>query len=218
MAGPGDVTSFPGGFDSPPYGEYPPFGRQAYWSIQASDMSDGAAGVTSVLGQTVPDIAATSALTATAGTIFVSRIWVPPLTKITNISVITAASAISTPTNWWFFVSSLAGVIAAITADQLTTALAADTLATVALATPYYTANGGEFYLGVCFAATTGPTLAASVTLGTHGRGAVKSTNAMNVIAASCDTSKTTPPAVGSTLGTLPLGSASVAPFLGYIS
>ena len=211
-------TNFPGGFDAAPLAEYPPYGREWLLPLLAADMSDGGALLPGVLGQTVPDYAATSSLTCTAGTIFVSRIWTVPGTKISNITIINAATAVSTPTNWWLFYCTAAGVIKAISADQLTTALAADTYVTLPMATPYPDAVGGFNYLGVCFAGTTGPTIAAAVTLSTHGRGAVKSTNGMNVIAASCDTGKTTPPAVGSTLGTLPLGSASVAPFLGYVS
>ena len=211
-----NIPAFPSaqdGFGGVPGDMILPFAVDALENLVGPD-----SGVASVLAQTVPDFAATSSLTCTAGTIFVTRVWVPKNVTVTNVSFITAATAASTPTNWWVFVATKAGVIQGISADQLTTAIAADTLFTVALATPYVDTTGVFRYVGIMVAATTGPTIAASVTLGTHGRGAVVTTSKSAVIAASCDTGKTTPPAVGSTLGTLPLGSASVAPGLFYIS
>lgn len=211
-----NYSAFPSGQDN--FGGIPgdmilPFAVDAIANIIGPD-----AAPTNVVAQTIPDILATSSLTCTAGTIFVTRCWVKPNTTVNGFSFITAVTAASTPTNWWLFLATSAGVILAITPDQLTTAMAADTEFTVNLTTPYVDTAGGYRYVGIMVAATTGPTIASGVTLGTHGRGAVKTTNKSNVIAASCDTGKTTPPAVGSTLGTLPLGSASVAPALFYLN
>lgn len=218
MAG---LSSYPGGFDTGQnLNHYPtdPVLTQILQSNFAADMSDGNAIAPGVLCQTLADINATSSLTCTAGTEFYTRIWVPPNTTVTNISFVTAATATSTPTNWWLTLRDGAAKVLAVTADQLTTAMAADTAFTVKFATPYVEATGGFRYVSICVAATTGCTIASGVTLSTHGRGAVASTAKGLILAASTLTGQTTPPAVGSTSATLPLGSASTAPGLFYLS
>lgn len=215
------LTNTPGAFDTGQnLNHYPtdPVLTQILQTNFAADMSDGVVIAPNVLCQTLPDINATSSLTCTAGTEFYTRIWIPPNSVVTNVSFITAATATSTPTDWWLTLRSPAAVVLAVTADQLTTAMAADTAFTVKFATPYTTLTGGMFYLSIMVAATTGCTIASGVTLSTHGRGAVASTAKGVIIAASTLTGQTTPPAVGSTSATLPLGSASTAPGLFYLS
>ena len=219
MAG---LSNYPGAFDSSQQGlaHYPtdPVLTQILQSNLAYDMSDGVAIAPGVLCQTIPDINATSSLTCTAGTEFYTRVWIPPNTLVTNISFVTAATAASTPTNWWVTLRNSASTVLGVSADQLTTAIAADTAFTVKLGTAVNVGTGGFFYVSIMVAATTGCTIASGVTLSTHGRGAVASTAKGLILAASTLTGQTTPPAVGSTSATLPLGSASTAPGLFYLS
>lgn len=81
--------------------------------------------------------------------------------KITNISVVSATTALGTPTHWWFALYSAAATPARIaqTADQTNTALAANTLVTKALAAPVTIAVAGIYWIGINFTATTVPTL-----------------------------------------------------------
>jgi hypothetical protein len=81
--------------------------------------------------------------------------------KVTSISVVSATTAAGTPTHWWFALYSAAATPAKVaqTADQTTTALAANTLVTKALAAPVTIAVAGIYWIGIMWAATTPPTL-----------------------------------------------------------
>lgn len=81
---------------------------------------------------------------------------------VTNLTFVSATTAAGTPTNWWFALYDTASTPALIgqTADQTTTAWAANTAKTVALATPYKVAATGIYYAAICVVATTVPTLA----------------------------------------------------------
>jgi hypothetical protein len=80
---------------------------------------------------------------------------------VTNISVRSGATAAGTPTNWWFALYSSAATPALLaqTADQTTTAWAANTTKTVALATAQTITATGIYWVGVHVKATTVPTL-----------------------------------------------------------
>lgn len=80
---------------------------------------------------------------------------------ITNISVTSGATAAGTPTNWWFALYSSASTPALLaqTADQTSTAWAANTAKTVALATAQTITTSGVYWVGVHVKATTVPTL-----------------------------------------------------------
>lgn len=85
---------------------------------------------------------------------------------ITNVSVVSGATAAGTPTNWWFALYSSAATPALLaqSADQTTTAWAANTVKTVALATAQTVSASGVYWVGIMVKATTVPTLLGTVT------------------------------------------------------
>lgn len=172
----------------------------------------GPASLTSVVAQSFPDEVATSSLTVTAGTVFATIMTFAAGTVIKKISVVTAVTAASTPTNQWAGIATVATTakVVAISTDGLTAAVAADSVISFALATAYVIPVSGQYYVFFCIAATTGPTVAAAVTLGGHGRG-----NVAPFLSGPCATGQTTPPAVAATL-TQPTAAAA-APLV-YIS
>lgn len=80
---------------------------------------------------------------------------------ITNISFRSGATAAGTPTNWWFALYSNAATPALLaqTADQTSTAWAANTTKTVALATAQTISQSGIYWAAIHVKATTVPTL-----------------------------------------------------------
>lgn len=80
---------------------------------------------------------------------------------VTNLTFCSATTAAGTPTNWWFALYSTAATPALLgqTADQTSTAWAANTAKTVALATPYTVTTTGIHYAAIMVKATTPPTL-----------------------------------------------------------
>jgi hypothetical protein len=80
---------------------------------------------------------------------------------VTNITFKSGATAAGTPTNWWFalYDNSTTPALLAQTADQTSTAWAANTAKTVALATAQRITAAGVYYAAVMVKATTPPTL-----------------------------------------------------------
>jgi hypothetical protein len=80
---------------------------------------------------------------------------------VASLTFCSATTAAGTPTNWWFALYSTAATPALLgqTADQTSTAWAANTVKTVALATPYTVPTSGVYYAAVMVKATTPPTL-----------------------------------------------------------
>jgi hypothetical protein len=80
---------------------------------------------------------------------------------VTNLSFVSGATAAGTPTNWWFALYSSAATPALLaqTADQLTTAWAAFTVMTKALASAQTITASGVYYAAIMVKATTVPTL-----------------------------------------------------------
>lgn len=80
---------------------------------------------------------------------------------ISNISFMSGATGAGTPTNWWFALYSSAATPALLaqSADQTTTAWAAATVKTLALATSQRITASGFVYAAVMVKATTVPTL-----------------------------------------------------------
>jgi hypothetical protein len=81
---------------------------------------------------------------------------------VTNLTFVSGATAAGTPTAWWFALYDTSSTPALLrqTADQTTTAWAANTVKTVALATTYTVPTTGVYYAAVMVTATTAPTLA----------------------------------------------------------
>jgi parallel beta-helix repeat protein len=100
--------------------------------------------------------------TPTSGTLYLVPIWLPKGLVISNISFVSGGTAAVTPTNWWFTLHNSSRVALARTADQTTTAWAANTIMTKAVAqttagaaTSYTTTYAGLHYLGVMIKAAT---------------------------------------------------------------
>lgn len=78
---------------------------------------------------------------------------------ITNLTFVSAGTAAGTPTAWWYALYNGAGTLLAQTADQTTTAWAADTAKTVALATAQRITKSGLYFAAINVTATTPPSL-----------------------------------------------------------
>lgn len=80
---------------------------------------------------------------------------------VTNLTFCSATTAAGTPTNYWYALYSNAATPALIaqTADQTSTAWAANTPLTLALSTPYTVPTTGVYYAALMVKATTPPTL-----------------------------------------------------------
>lgn len=84
---------------------------------------------------------------------------------ITNISARSGATAAGTPTNYWFALYSSAATPALLSqsADQTSTAWAANTTKTLALAAAQTITASGIYWVGIMVTATTPPTLLGSI-------------------------------------------------------
>ena len=86
-----------------------------------------------------------------------------PLQKddlVTNLTFRSGGTAANTPTNWWFALYSPAGALLSQTADQTSTAWAADDHKTLALGTPQRVTAAGVYFAAIMVKATAVPTLA----------------------------------------------------------
>ncbi len=81
---------------------------------------------------------------------------------VTSLTFRSGGTAANTPTNWWFALYSSAATPALLaqTADQTSTAWAADEEKTVALATPQRIATAGVYYASIMMKATAPVSLA----------------------------------------------------------
>ena len=84
---------------------------------------------------------------------------------ITNISVRSGATAAGTPTNWWvaLYDDQATPALLSQTADQTTTAWAANTSMTKALAAAQTITRSGIYWVGIMVTATTVPTLIGTI-------------------------------------------------------
>ncbi|MGW4467477.1 hypothetical protein [Micromonospora sp. NPDC004704] len=84
---------------------------------------------------------------------------------ITSISLRSGATAAGTPTNYWVALYSDAATPALLaqSADQTSTAWAANTTKTLALSAPYTVPRTGIYWVGIMVTATTPPTLLGTV-------------------------------------------------------
>ena len=78
---------------------------------------------------------------------------------VTKLVFKSGATATGTPTNYWFALYDTAGALIAQTADQTSTAWAADTTKDLALSTPYLVTKPGVYYAGIMVKASTVPSL-----------------------------------------------------------
>lgn len=193
------LTNWPATPDSFTDGPYDPAIADAVNALQMNSGSFQTTQVTNCLATNFSEDLATSSVTATAGSVVLTTIPLRAGMVINKISFITAVTAASTPTNQWAGIATGFGATspkcAAISADGLTAAMAADTLITFSLSSAYTVPTNALYYVFFCVAATAGPTVAAAVTLGAHGRG-----NVTPYKSGIGDTGKTTPYAIAATV------------------
>ena len=103
----------------------------------------------------------TGALT-TSRTVYASVYLVAGMV-VTSATFVSGTTAAGVPTNQFFSLYSSARVKLAVTADDATTAWAANTAKTLTFATPYTVVTTGIHYLGVSVVATTPNSLAGLV-------------------------------------------------------
>jgi hypothetical protein len=102
----------------------------------------------------------------TSGVMTAVPLWLKAGDKVTNLSVLSGATAAATLTHWWFALYSSAATPALLaqSADQVAAAWAADTWKTLALSAPQTITASGIYYAACMVAATTVPSL-----IGTRG-------------------------------------------------
>lgn len=99
---------------------------------------------------------------AASGTLNMQAIYLTAGQTISNITLASATTAAGTPTHYWFALysgSQSAPALLASSADQTTTAWAANTVKTLAMSTPYKVPTSGVYYIGYVMVATTVATI-----------------------------------------------------------
>lgn len=124
-----------------------------------------ATGAVNIRAETFPRSTAVNTGTSIGtGRLRGTAIWLPAGFTVNNIIIPSGAGgAASTPTHWWFALLDLNGDLLAVTADQTTTAFAASTVKSLAIATTaqgsqssFTTTYSGIHYIGMGMTATTG--------------------------------------------------------------
>lgn len=105
---------------------------------------------------TCPEVNTTA---GTTGQIRIQAIWLTAGTIVSNIAFCSATTAAGTPTHYVFALYDLSGTLLATTADQTSTAWAANTLKTLAVTAAYTVPTTGLYYLAFSMTATTVATL-----------------------------------------------------------
>lgn len=103
--------------------------------------------------ETCPEVN-TTAPTA-SGTLFMQALYLVAGQLVSNITVSSATTAAGTPTNGFVGLYDGARNLLATSANQTTTAWAANTLKTIPMTTPYRVPVSGLYYVGVMMTATT---------------------------------------------------------------
>jgi hypothetical protein len=98
-----------------------------------------------------------AALTSAQLTLF--AIYLPAAAVVASITAVSGATALATGLNQWFALYDGSLNKLAVSSDDTSTAWAANTAKTLALAAPFVTTYSGLYYLGVMVKATTPPTL-----------------------------------------------------------
>ena len=115
-------------------------------------------GATGTLAETMPRETCpevnTVAPTA-SGTLFMQAIYLKAGQLVSNITISSATTAAGTPTNYFFALYDSARALKAVSANQTTTAWAANTVKTLAMTTPYRVPTSGLYYIGIMMTATT---------------------------------------------------------------
>ncbi|MFI1701957.1 hypothetical protein ACH419_39255 [Streptomyces bobili] len=90
-------------------------------------------------------------------------LWLNEGDLVTNLTFISAGTAAGTPTAYWFALYDPAGALLSQSADQTSTAWAADTAKTLALGTAQRITRSGKYKAAINVTATTPPSLVGTV-------------------------------------------------------
>lgn len=132
------------------------------------------------------------------GRISIVGVELPSGLTVTSISFRSATQALVSGTNQWFGLFDSAKNRLRLTADDTSTAWAANTTKTLTLSSPFVTTYSGIHYLGINVTASTVPSLAS---LTTTSSGLPSGT--APAVAANADSSLTDPASCPATLGAL---------------
>lgn len=121
---------------------------------QAAEAAEGpviASGGSTVISGNMSRHAALTDLTLlTSAALRVTPVYLIQGQVVTNISFCSGGTAINTPANWWFALYSILGAaLLAQTADQTSTAWAANTIKTVALTAAQTIGTTGIYIVGI---------------------------------------------------------------------
>jgi hypothetical protein len=120
--------------------------------------ASGNLGITGTIAETFPRELCTetnSTVPSASGTLWLQAIYLTAGQLVSNISISSATTAAGTPTNGFVALFDGSRNLLAQSANQTTTAWAANTLKTLAMTTPYRVTVSGLYYIGVMFTATT---------------------------------------------------------------
>lgn len=118
-------------------------------------------GITGTLAETIPrQLCPEVNTTAPAsGTLAMMAIYLTAGQLVSNITIASATTAAGTPTNYFFALYDANRALRAQSANQTTTAWAANTVKTLAMTTPYRVPTSGLYYIGYFMTATTVATI-----------------------------------------------------------
>lgn len=118
-------------------------------------------GVTGTIAETGPRFFCpeTNVAALTSGTLHLVGILLRAGDLVSNVITSSATTAAGTPTNYFFALYDGNRNLRAQSANQTTTAWAANTVKTLAMTTPYRVPTTGLYYIGIMVTATTVPTL-----------------------------------------------------------
>lgn len=115
-------------------------------------------GITGTIAETMPREICPEVNTAAptaSGTLFLQAIKLRAGDLVSNITISSATTAAGTPTNYFFALYDANRALKAQSANQTTTAWAANTVKTLAMTTPYRVPTTGLYYIGIMMTATT---------------------------------------------------------------
>ena len=146
------------------------FSSSGEWSHHDSQGADYAysvpaaanLGITGTLAETIPREICPEVNTtvAASGTLFMQAIYLTAGQLVSNITMASATTAAGTPTNYFFALySGATRSLLAQSANQTTTAWAANTVKTLAMTAAYRVPTSGLYYIGYFMTATTVATL-----------------------------------------------------------
>ena len=118
-------------------------------------------GITGTLAESMPRELCPEVNTtaAASGTLNMQLIYLQAGTLVSNITLASATTAAGTPTNYFFALYDASRNLLAQSANQTTTAWAANTVKTLAMTTPYRVPTSGPYYIGYMMTATTVATI-----------------------------------------------------------